>query len=107
MGMSSKGAGALENVMLRTRPTNKFGTPFVGKQVKKGQKKIPLPPSTKYKANGYREKMYNPKTIKTPLPTPYSIKTGVRINKDSTTKKLERIREECVVNGGKTTIRSV
>lgn len=105
--MSGKGASALENVLLRTRPNNKFGTPFIGKQVKKGQKKVPLPPATKYKANGYREKMFNPKTIKTPLPTPYSIKTGARIHKDSATKKLERVYEECKVNGGKTTMRPI
>ncbi len=102
--MSGKGASALENMILRTRSTNKFGTPYVGKQVKKGQKKVPLPPNKKYQFHGYADKVFNPKTIKTPLPTPYSIKTGARIHKDSTTKKLEDARETCKVNGGKTTM---
>lgn len=104
MGMSTKGASALENVLLRTRSSNRYGTPYIGKQVKKGQKKFPLPPDLKYKTNGIGNKVYNHKKIQTPLPTPYSLKTGARIQKDSTIKKLLTVREQCIVNGGKTTV---
>lgn len=104
---STKGAAALENVLLRTRSSNKYGTPYIGKQEKKGQKKIPLPPDLKYKQNGIGNKVYNHKKITTPIPTPYSLKTGARIQKDSTIKKIIKYRETNKPDNGSAIMRPI
>lgn len=113
----AKDSGGIQKFVLKTNKQNRFGTGTHGVQISKTrkggkQKPVPMPPYLKHKVPksawfGPKSIVFNHKKIQTPLPTPISVRTGDRVEKDKTTKKLEKIQQECTPNNGKTTMKCI
>lgn len=107
--------GGIQRFILKTNKQNRFGTGMHGVQSSKKngkQKKVPMPAFRKHKVDKKawftpKANVFNHKKIQTPLPTPISIKTGDRVEKNKTTKQLEKIQSSCIVNQGKTTMKGM
>lgn len=116
MGDAKDGSG-IQKFILKTNKQNRYGTGMHGKQVSKTrkggkQKAVPLPPLRKYKMHkgdwfSPNSKVFNHKSIQTPLPTPISVNTGDRVEKSKTQKKLDKIKGDCQPTMGKTLMKCI